>query len=80
MLLFLFVGATHFVEGCSVCLESGSKCLLLYVFVDVNECLAEPCANQGTCINSNGSYSCVCVEGWQGMHCDEGEFIDVVVG
>lgn len=40
---------------------------------DVNECdMFKPCQNNGTCINSNGSYNCDCTEGWKGKDCDKG--------
>merc|ERR1739838_643 len=37
---------------------------------DVDECLEEPC-NNGECKNSNGSYTCECLEGWEGEFCDQ---------
>lgn len=42
-------------------------------FVDVNECINDPCNNGGTCLNTDGSYKCKCLEGWQGHDCEEGE-------
>ena len=42
----------------------GEKCE-----IDIDECVEEPC-NNGECKNSNGSYSCECLEGWQGEFCD----------
>lgn len=49
--------------------------LLIEIFsqlLDVNECTTDPCKNQGTCINSIGSYVCSCPAGWKGHICDEG--------
>ena len=41
---------------------------------DVNECQSiDLCVNNGTCINTNGSYICNCTDGWQGQHCDLGK-------
>ncbi|XP_071849859.1 uncharacterized protein [Apostichopus japonicus] len=37
---------------------------------DIDECLAEPCAN-GTCNNLINDFSCSCFEGWDGPICDE---------
>lgn len=37
---------------------------------DVDECTKNPCLNNGTCLNNNGSYSCVCDEGWIDQNCD----------
>ena len=41
-------------------------------FLDVDECENSPCEHNGTCINNQGSYTCACVEGWQGENCKEG--------
>lgn len=46
--------------------------LQLLFFVDVDECNSFPCENNGTCINSLGSYTCNCSEGWQNEDCKEG--------
>ncbi|XP_066095143.1 von Willebrand factor A domain-containing protein 2 [Saccopteryx bilineata] len=35
----------------------------------VNLCKPSPCMNEGTCILRNGSYLCVCRDGWEGPHC-----------
>jgi hypothetical protein len=44
------------------------------IFADVDECTEyEPCQNNGTCVNNNGSYTCICTTGWQGKHCDDGK-------
>lgn len=45
------------------------KCI---VFIDKDECLLTPCQNNGTCINSIGSYQCSCEAGWQNKDCEEG--------
>lgn len=38
---------------------------------DINECLAKPCKNQGTCLNSIGSYTCKCSAKYTGPLCEE---------
>ncbi|KAK1801162.1 hypothetical protein P4O66_022669 [Electrophorus voltai] len=40
---------------------------------DVDECRLQPntCQNGGTCSNTVGGYSCVCVNGWSGLDCSE---------
>ncbi|XP_033760723.1 uncharacterized protein LOC117342636 [Pecten maximus] len=43
----------------------GSQFLIPYV----NECNNIPCRNNGDCINSLGSYICVCTNGWTGPDC-----------
>ncbi|CAG5120714.1 unnamed protein product, partial [Candidula unifasciata] len=38
----------------------------------MNECeLDTTCQNNSTCINSFGSFTCACVEGWTGLRCEE---------
>lgn len=33
----------------------------------------DPCNNNGTCINEDGSYHCNCTDGWQNKDCNDGE-------
>lgn len=40
---------------------------------DVNECQSNrtnPCLNNGTCMNTVGSYRCECLENYLGLHCE----------
>ena len=46
--------------------------LLLYFFLDVDECESTPCKNGGTCLNEQPGYSCRCKDGYQGQQCQEG--------
>lgn len=39
---------------------------------DINECLALPCHNGGTCRNLVGSFQCECAEGFSGKRCKTG--------
>lgn len=43
------------------------------IYLDVNECESLPCANNGTCINNLGSYTCDCTEGWKNPDCKTGK-------
>lgn len=48
---------------------------------DVDECTVfEPCHNNATCINNNGSYLCYCKDGWQGQQCQKGRKCGLIVG
>lgn len=40
---------------------------------DVDECQLQPnaCHNGGTCFNTLGGHSCVCVNGWTGESCSQ---------
>ena len=46
---------------------------LNFIYPDINECENDPCQNGGTCVNSPGGYSCNCVDGYTGDHCQEGK-------
>uniref|UniRef100_A0A1I8JNS9 Delta-like protein n=1 Tax=Macrostomum lignano TaxID=282301 RepID=A0A1I8JNS9_9PLAT len=37
--------------------------------IDVNECLSAPCANGGSCVNTEGGYSCQCPAGFEAIDC-----------
>src|SRR6218665_480433 len=39
---------------------------------DVDECQQShsPCTNGGTCLNRNGTFMCICMNGWTGPTCD----------
>ena len=43
--------------------------------VDFDECLSSPCLNSGTCTDSINSYTCSCVGGYEGDHCQTGRFV-----
>lgn len=51
-----------------------SKIVFFSIFVDVDECTRfQPCFNNATCLNINGSYSCNCMLGWEGHDCEKGK-------
>lgn len=53
---------------------------LFIIFVDVDECTRfQPCFNNATCLNTNGSYSCNCTEGWEGHDCEKGKKVKLIV-
>ncbi|XP_026683711.1 complement component C1q receptor-like [Diaphorina citri] len=39
---------------------------LLFLLLDINECQSNPCGVNATCIDTQGSYSCVCKEHYTG--------------
>lgn len=48
-------------------------------FPDIDECLlANPCGNGAQCINTDGSYKCLCTPGWTGINCTDGESIPIL--
>ena len=41
---------------------------------EINECLViRPCQNGAECVNTPGSYKCICPPGWTGTNCEIGE-------
>ena len=47
--------------------------ILDIVLVDINECSSSPCMNGATCTDAVNSYTCACVAGYTGTHCETGE-------
>uniref|UniRef100_A0A8B9BGZ1 Fibulin 7 n=1 Tax=Anser brachyrhynchus TaxID=132585 RepID=A0A8B9BGZ1_9AVES len=35
----------------------------------IDDCSSNPCANGGTCVDGNQSYTCLCPRGWSGTSC-----------
>eukprot|EP00075_Anas_platyrhynchos_P032927 XP_027322180.1 fibulin-7-like [Anas platyrhynchos] len=35
----------------------------------IDDCASNPCANGGTCVDGNQSYTCLCPRGWSGTSC-----------
>ena len=42
-------------------------CVTYFTFaLDINECLSDPCHDNAHCINSDGTYDCLCRAGYTG--------------
>ena len=37
---------------------------------NLDECLSEPCRNDGACTDGNNSFTCECAPGWMGPTCE----------
>nr|5L0R_B Chain B, Neurogenic locus notch homolog protein 1 [Homo sapiens] len=37
---------------------------------DVNECVSNPCQNDATCLDQIGEFQCICMPGYEGVHCE----------
>jgi Notch-like protein len=45
----------------------------IYVFIsDIDDCIGVNCLNGGSCIDHTQSYTCKCVGGFEGQHCETG--------
>ena len=47
---------------------------LLHIYIDIDECVAAPCDNGGTCTDQVNSYTCNCVGGYTGLTCQTGNY------
>ena len=43
------------------CIFSGITCE-----ININECMSDPCVNNGTCQDGVNMYMCDCISGWEG--------------
>ena len=55
--------------------------VIWFIFLDVNECLNNPCDQNALCTNTKGSFSCSCKEGFtgNGTYC-RGNFVQLSIG
>jgi hypothetical protein len=44
----------------------------LSYLADINECLSGPCQNSAACTDNVNGYTCTCVDGYTGVHCETG--------
>lgn len=49
--------------------------MLSLIILDFDECQFSPCQNNGTCVNTVGSYICDCTTGWKDQNCLNGKKI-----
>ena len=40
---------------------------------EADECDSDPCQNGATCVDELAYYDCVCVDGYEGDHCEIGQ-------
>lgn len=50
----------------------------VFCFIDDDECVSDFCLNGGFCLDDINDYFCVCVLGWNGKDCENGEFLVVL--
>ena len=45
---------------------------IAFFISDTDECAGNPCINGGTCTDQVNTYTCSCVAGYVGTHCETG--------
>ena len=63
----------HLFHFQSKCYCTIVKLYHIYSFVDADDCVGVTCDNGGTCEDGVDEYSCQCVLGYGGEHCEIGK-------
>ena len=48
--------------------------LIFFLLTDVDECVRHQCGNGGSCVDGVNNYSCNCLVGFTGGHCETGQY------
>ena len=43
---------------------------IFFLILDINDCMPNPCENDGNCTDGVNEYSCTCILGYSGTHCE----------
>ena len=45
---------------------------VICIIADIDECHSAPCFNNGSCVGDVSGYTCTCLSGYTGSHCEIG--------
>ena len=45
---------------------------------EIEECMSQPCRNNGSCREAVNGYTCACESGYSGTNCEKGQIIYTV--
>ena len=51
--------------------------LLCFPLIDINYCINHTCGNGGSCVDGITNFSCSCLAGFTGDHCETGRLISI---
>jgi hypothetical protein len=59
----------------------GTYCLhkMCFFVSDIDECMSDPCQNNGTCTDQINAYKCQCVLGFNGTNCENSMFYQLYI-
>ena len=63
----------YFTESSSIQLMRNLLYAALLSFSEVNECESSPCQRGSECMDGLNGYSCLCIAGFTGRNCEQGQ-------
>lgn len=48
--------------------------VIFFKYTDIDDCLPNPCKNNGTCTDLVNDYQCDCVAGFNGNNCENSKY------